>query len=207
MFVSNTLVEVKIEINLIVRGAVYEPTVRPLVPAASALFKSAIDMLCLHKNDLYGGKICAALDRQNPRDFFDVHMFMENDNYTRKLHETFIVYLLSSNRPIDELLNPREKDMKTAFSTLFSGMTTKRFDYSLLESTRKKLFGLVLSSFSEKDKEFLLSFNAGIPAWNLFPLDELQHFPSIKWKLHNIQIMNHKKRDEEIERLKKSLSL
>jgi predicted nucleotidyltransferase component of viral defense system len=206
LFVSRKSVKVKIEINLIVRGAVYEPVLQSLAPAASSKFESSMDMLCLHPHDLYGGKLCAALDRQNPRDFFDLYMFMENNNYTRELHETFMVYLLSSNRPIDELLNAREKDMRTAFDTLFSGMTTKMIGYSDLENTRKRVFNLVSNSFTGQDKEFLLSFFSRTPKWNLFPLGKLQQFPSIKWKLHNIQMMNLKKREEALTRLESLLN-
>lgn len=31
---------------------------------------------------LYGGKICAALDRKHPRDLFDVKYLLENEGFT-----------------------------------------------------------------------------------------------------------------------------
>jgi len=30
---------------------------------------------------LFGGKLCAALDRQHPRDLFDVKHFLENEGF------------------------------------------------------------------------------------------------------------------------------
>jgi hypothetical protein len=32
--------------------------------------------------DLYGGKLCAALDRQHPRDLFDVGLLLRNEGIT-----------------------------------------------------------------------------------------------------------------------------
>lgn len=69
IFVQSRTVEVKIEINLVVRGSVYEPIMMSLMPAAEKMFKRSAEMLCLDVNDLFAGKICASLDRQHPRDF------------------------------------------------------------------------------------------------------------------------------------------
>jgi predicted nucleotidyltransferase component of viral defense system len=48
--------EVKVEINLVVRGAVNKPVVKSLVPLAVSMFERNAEILCLDINDLFGGK-------------------------------------------------------------------------------------------------------------------------------------------------------
>jgi len=62
--------------------------------------------------DLYGGKLCAALDRQHPRDLFDVHGLFQEEGITNDIRRAFVVYLASHDRPMSELLNPTRKDLK-----------------------------------------------------------------------------------------------
>ncbi len=73
--------------------------------------------------DLYGGKLCAALDRQHPRDFYDVKLLLDAQELDRPIFNGFIAYLLSHNRPLAEVLNPRWKDIAEPFYREFSGMT------------------------------------------------------------------------------------
>jgi predicted nucleotidyltransferase component of viral defense system len=56
--------------------------------------------------DLYAGKLVAALDRQHPRDLFDVRDLLAAEGITEKLRQAFIVYLLSHHRPMSEVLAP-----------------------------------------------------------------------------------------------------
>ena len=49
--------------------------------------------------DLYGGKICAALDRQHPRDLFDVKVLLENEGLTDEIRKGFVVYLAGHDEP------------------------------------------------------------------------------------------------------------
>jgi len=41
-----------------------------------------VSLPTLSTADLYGGKLCAALDRQHPRDFFDVKMLLDETGVT-----------------------------------------------------------------------------------------------------------------------------
>ncbi len=197
----------RVEINLVVRGTVYKPISRSLVPDAAHTFKRDAEILCLDINDLFAGKICAALDRQHPRDFFDLYMYFKQFSYTRELHQTFIVYLLSSKRPMSELIKPKLLDMASIYKTQFEGMTNANITCQLLEETRAKLFEIIPSFFSEKEKEFLLSFKSGEPKWDLLPIENVQDFPSVKWKLHNIQRMASGKRELALDSLKEKLFL
>ena len=62
---------VKIELSPVHRGTVYLPDVRRIRPMAEDRF-GFVEMSVLSFEDLFGGKIVAALDRQHPRDLFDV---------------------------------------------------------------------------------------------------------------------------------------
>lgn len=207
LFIQSRTVEVKVEINLVVRGSIHPPLLRFLVSEAKTLFKRDAEILCLETNDLFAGKICAALDRQHPRDFFDLHMFLKQFSYTRALHQAFIIYLLSSKRPISELIKPNALDMKAVYEKQFEGMTPLDVGCQTLEETRDQIFELSASFFTSQEKEFLLSFKSGDPKWDLLPIENAQHFPAIKWKLHNIRVMNPNKRREAMRLLQNKLGV
>ena len=65
--------------------------------------------------DLYAGKIAAALDRQHPRDLFDILYLYENEGITDDLFKAFLVYLVSHNRPAHELLDPHLLDLESIY--------------------------------------------------------------------------------------------
>lgn len=205
LFILTKRIEVKVEINLVVRGSVYKPVTRSLVAEAKKVFKRDVDMLCLANDDLFAGKICAALDRQHPRDFFDLYMFFNQFTYTQELHQAFIVYLLSCKRPISELIYPNPTDLKPTYKAQFEGMTSEDIDCQTLENTRTKIFTLITAAFTDQEKEFLISFKRGEPKWDLFPVQNAQNFPSVKWKLHNIRTMTAIKREKALALLEKKL--
>ena len=84
--------------------------------------------------DLFAGKIIAALDRQHPRDLFDIKLLYEHEGVTNKLKESFIVYLISHNRRIVEILSPSQLNLKSTYLSSFEGMAN--VDVSLLDLTR-----------------------------------------------------------------------
>ena len=104
-------ITVKIEPNLVMRGSVFPIEKKKLCEAAEVKFKLAITTNTLALADLYGSKICAALDRQHPRDLFDVHFLLKNEGITEEIRKAFIVYLISHPRPIVELLNPNRQEI------------------------------------------------------------------------------------------------
>lgn len=93
-------VSVKVEPNLVLRGSVYQPSEKLLCTQAREMFGLGISFLTLSEEDLYGGKICAALDRQNPRDLFDIKLLLENEGFGDNIRKAFIVYLISHSRPM-----------------------------------------------------------------------------------------------------------
>lgn len=178
---------VKVEVNTTIRGALFEPSTLELKQKAQNIFARSVKMPVLNKNEIYGGKICAALDRQHPRDIFDISKIIieGKGSLSKSIKDAFIFYLLSHNRPINEILNSNVKDNKDLFEDQFDGMTTEPFCYDDFLDVSKKLRVLVSELFDNKDKDFILSFKKGYPDWSLF-IKDLSDYPSIKWKLKNI---------------------
>ncbi len=140
--------------------------------------------------DTYGGKICAALDRQHPRDLFDVKYLFENEGITPDVKDSFIFYLISHNRPINELLNPNLKDISREYREEFVNMGKKEVSLEELLASRAKLVHQIKSSLSKNDKAFLLSFVSNEPDWTLVRDNKIKDYPSVKWKMMNQKQMS-----------------
>lgn len=98
LVVSQKEATTKIEPNLVLRGSVYPPEIKTLSKKAQDLFELSVQSRTLSMDELYAGKVCAALDRQHPRDLFDVHFLFKNEGLTVKIRRAFIVYLISHPR-------------------------------------------------------------------------------------------------------------
>lgn len=72
------------------------------------------------KTALDGGKICAAFDRQHPRDLFDVWLLLENEGYTEEIKYGFLESLLSHMRPMNEVIKSNLIDSVTTYATQFT---------------------------------------------------------------------------------------
>ena len=192
---------IKIEPNLVFRGTVFPPEKKLLTPGAEEFFQKTSEATLVSFADLYGSKICAALDRQHPRDLFDVKFLLENETITEKIRQAFIVYLLSHNRPIFELLNPHRLDFRRIFELEFQGMTFLPVTYDALVETREQLIKSIQRSLTVKEKRFILSVKGGRPEWHLFPLRQIRILPSIRWKLMNIKKMDPQKREQTTKQL------
>jgi predicted nucleotidyltransferase component of viral defense system len=92
-------VQIKIEVTPVLRGTVYPPELRSVSPAVEDAFGFA-EMKVVSFADLYAGKIVAALDRQHPRDLFDVRDLLANEGIGDELRRAFVVYFLSHGRPM-----------------------------------------------------------------------------------------------------------
>lgn len=164
-----------------------------------------MDIPLLSVPDLYGGKMCAALDRQHPRDLFDVKLLIETEGISRPIIEAFIVYLISHPRPIAEILNPHLIDISVQYEQEFRYMTEDQVSFVELLNTREELIRLIRHGLKNKDKEFLLSLKAGEPKWELFPVSHAQHLPAVRWKCINIAKMTNEKRREAKDKLENVL--
>lgn len=177
-------VMIKIEVNMVGRGLIGEATKAQLCEAAQEQFDAFCAMPIVPLGQLYGGKICAAMDRQHPRDLFDVKLLLENEGFTDDIKRGFIFGLVGSNRPTHEMLNPNLLDQRMAFENQFEGMSAIEFSYDEYEATRLQLIETIQSSLNESDKAFLLSLNGLETDWSIY---DFQDFPSVKWKLLNLE--------------------
>ena len=66
-------IEVKIEVNFVMRGTVHPVRMASLTPNARDTLQADLEIPVVSLEDMYGGKLVAAMDRQHPRDLFDVH--------------------------------------------------------------------------------------------------------------------------------------
>lgn len=184
---------VKIEVNTINRGVLSPPDMRSLCSAARKQFDSYCEVQTVPFNQLYGGKIVAALDRQHPRDIFDCWKLLESRYDPESLKEGFLFCLLSSKRPIHEILDPRLLDHRSTLLSQFKGMTDLDFPYELFDEVRDDVKHRMLNSFNLGDKTFLMSFAAGVPDWNVH---NWSGYPGIMWKLMNLNLLKKSNQDK-----------
>ena len=202
IIVSNRGASIKIEPNYTLRGWVFEPSVQSIVPKAEADFGYA-EIAVVSKPELYGGKMCAALDRQHPRDLFDIARLFDSDTPVERLMDGFIAMLLCHNRPIHELLDPAPKDQSEVLKKEFEGMTDAPFTYADHRAAFEKLLSFMRSGVVAY-RQLLLDFvslNADLSRATIPNLDRL---PAIGWKQENLrrlQSENPRKFQEQYEKL------
>lgn len=197
--------EIKLEVNLVGRGAISEPTEMPISKMVQERYAAFVSMLVVPFGQLYGGKICAALDRQHPRDLFDVKLLMEAEGFSNEVRRGFLFCLLGGDRPIHEILFPNLQDQRQTMENQFTGMSDLPFTYEEFEQTREQLIQTVKNCLTQSDKSFLLSIKNGEPDWSLY---DFEHFPAVQWKLQNIRQLkqdNPAKHMAQLEALKKKL--
>jgi len=207
IIVNQEGVTVKIEPNLIIRGSVYPPKTWSLSKKAQDIFELSVQCQILSPDELYAGKICAALDRQHPRDLFDIWLLMKNEGLTPQLRKIFIVYLISHSRPMIEILNPKPKDIRDTFEKEFKSMIAEQVSYEELEETREKIVSWLKSDLTMDEREFILSIKEGNPKWDLLPFEGIEKLPAVKWKLLNIKRMDSIKRKIAIHNLRNYLEI
>lgn len=194
--------QIKIEVNQTKRGIIGGDVIRkPVCDKAQEEFGLYCETDIVPMTQLYGGKIAAALSRQHPRDLFDVKYMEYPFAQTR---EGLLFCLLGSDRPIYESFAPSLIDQHDALTNQFDGMTDIPFTYEEFEQTREKLIKDVNALVTPSDKDFLLSFESAEPVWDNFEFPYFKDYPSVKWKLQNLQKLksqNHEKMMAEIERL------
>ncbi|GGA91844.1 hypothetical protein GCM10011511_14010 [Puia dinghuensis] len=200
-------VEVKVEVNMVNRGTVGEPMDMALCQKAQYEFDAFCTMPIVPIGQLFGGKICAALDRQHPRDIFDIKYLLQNEGFSEQVKEGFLLCLLCSDRPINEIIDPNFQDQRSALENQFSGMTDETFGYEEYESIRERLVKTIHENLNERDRRFLLSVKNLTPDWTLY---DFARFPAIGWKLHNLQKLKDKnpvKHLEQYETLERKLGV
>lgn len=199
-------VQIKIEVTPVLRGSAYEPEIRSVSPAVEEMFGFA-EMQVVSFADLYAGKIVAALDRQHPRDLFDVRDLLANEGIGDGLRNAFIVYLLSHPRPMWEVLTARPKDISQEFEQNFQGMTTDPVELDALLAARTALIDAIVGRMPDKHRRFLVSFERGAPDWSLLDLKKVDKLPAVKWRQQNLDKITSNKRAQLVAQLEQVLGL
>lgn len=187
LLISNQGALVKVEVNMIARGLLGAVSKLQLCPAAQEEFEAFCVVPIVPIGQLYGGKLCAALDRQHPRDLFDARLLLDHEGFNDEIRRGFLYGLVCSNRPTHELLAPNPIDQAVAFANQFEGMTEREFTYADYESTRLELIRITQEQLTDADKTFLLNFNRLAPDWSVY---DFQAYPSVKWKVENLEKLN-----------------
>jgi predicted nucleotidyltransferase component of viral defense system len=205
LLISSQGAEIKLEVNLVGRGSFKEPVKMRLCERAQEEFDVFTAIPVVPFGQLFGGKICAALDRQHPRDLFDVKYLLSNEGFSDEVRQGFLFCLLGSDRPINEVIMPNFQDQRLALVNQFSGMSAEEFSYEEYEAIREQLVTTVNENLTKSDKAFLLSFKNVEPDWSIY---DFERFPSIQWKLRNLNILkqrNPEKHREQYELLQEKL--
>ncbi len=186
VLVQRGTIQVKVEVNFVFRGTVLPIQEQKLAHTARELFTTNMSLPLLAEAELYGSKLVAALDRQHPRDFFDVHGLFETTGLTPAIVECFVCYLSGHNRPIHEVLFSRDLDLSLPYESEFQGMTRHEVKLEELLSTRERLRRELPSMLTESQKLFLVGLVAGEPDWELMGCTHLKDMPAIRWKQENL---------------------
>ena len=186
VFIQRGRVLVKVEVNHVFRGTVLPVELRPLHPEARRVFTTDLSAPVLASAELYGSKLVAALDRQHPRDIFDVRGLYETTGLTADVIECFVCYLAGHNRPVHEVLFSNDLDLAPAFENEFVGMTQRPISLAELQAVRAKLKRQIPAKLTAEHREFLISLVSGETDWKLMKCPHLEKLPAIQWKLQNL---------------------
>jgi hypothetical protein len=198
--ISNGKAQVKVEVSLMMREILL-PVNQMTISNTIQQHIGSAEIQLLDFYEIFAGKLCAALDRQHPRDLFDVKMLLENEGITPELMDVFVIYLICSSRPISELLDPRIKDIKDIFSNHFEGMTTESVSCEGLEYARSLMISQLKENLTETQKQFLFTFKKGDVKWSDSAFPKAEHLPAIRYKVYNLNRMSKQKKRVAIDKL------
>jgi hypothetical protein len=195
VIVSRGRTQVQIETTPVMRGTVHPVRRMDLSPSVERQFGSA-QIQVLHFADLYAGKIAAALSRQHPRDLFDIGMLLDQHGIDTALWRTFLVYLTVSPKPAVDILAPTEpRDFSAVFERQFRGMTREPVTVQWLRDARLRLLARIRELLDATTRDFLVSVEREVPAFDLIDLPHAANMPGVRWKLQNLAKRTPEKRE------------
>ena len=187
LLVRNSSAQVKIEINTVFRGAVLPPKLHSLSQVPSDIFAIDVPAMLLDPAEIYAGKVLAALDRQHPRDLFDIWRLYQKGGLNDEILDVFAVYLCAHNRPPNEILGVSNKNINEMYRNSLVGMIrmeTPTVDQ--LVEVRERLRNDIITGLSKDSRLFIIDFFSGAPQWDLLPFKHLKELPALQWKLQNL---------------------
>src|SRR5581483_7454208 len=173
LFIRRGRNQVKVEVNYVFRGTVLPVQKKQLREEARKLFTTNLSVPILATPELYGSKLVAEMDRQHPRDLFDVRGLFERDGLTADVVECFVCYLAGHNRPVHEVLFSRDTDMSSAFENEFVGMAQNPITLAELQEIRRRLKKELPATLTSNQRQFLLGLVLGEPDWGLMKCPHL----------------------------------
>lgn len=182
LFVRDQDTQVKIEVTPVLRGCVRDAEVRAVASIVEERFGYA-EVQVASFADLYAGKIVAALDRQHPRDLFDVRDMLLNEGIDMSLRSAFVIYLISHYRPMHRLLDPPRHDMAQEYERGLAGMMEVPVPLHALEQAREEMVADIVGRMPEEHRRFLLSFQLGAPDWQLLKVAHAEKLPAVRWRM------------------------
>ena len=186
LLVRRGRIEVRIEVNYVMRGTVHPARPTSLTRAAREALQSDLEIPVVSLEDMYGGKLAAAMDRQHPRDLFDVMELFAHEGITPAIRRAFVVYLAGHNRPVHEVLFPTLRDIEYEYTNNFQGMTAEAIPMDTLLAARERMIREIQHGIDAQERRFLVSLVAGSPEWQALGIPHLEQLPGIRWKLHNL---------------------
>lgn len=187
LIVENEISQVKIEVNVVFRGTVLPAERRTLSARTRDLFGLEFEVPMLVPDELYAGKLVAALDRQHPRDLFDVWRLYESGGITDGMVECFVIYLAGHNRPTHEVLFGNDKNIASEYERAFVGMTEIECSLQTLLDVRVRLRHELPRLLSVAHKQFLSGLARAEPNWTLLQCQHASALPALRWKLSNLE--------------------
>ncbi|CAG1007373.1 hypothetical protein PHYC_03422 [Phycisphaerales bacterium] len=193
LLVSGGVSVVKVEVNIVFRGTVLPVQKRSLVTSAADTFAAELELPVLDIDELYGSKLVAAMDRQHPRDLFDVWEMYKAGGLTDEMVGCFVTYLAGHSRPMHEVLFGRQKDISQEYRTTFVGLTTQDVALETLVETRERLFKELPERLNANHRTFLIGLARAEPEWSLLKCPHAASLPALQWKLINLQKLRQSK--------------
>lgn len=188
--------QVKVEVNAVFRGSVLPIEYRDLSPKTADTFSTEFQVPVLAPDELYGSKLVAALDRQHPRDLFDVWKLYESGGLSEATVECFVTYLAGHNRPTHEVLFGNDKDIADDYRENFVGMTREPVSLDTLLQTRSRLRAELPGRLSDNQRKFLIGLTRAEPDWSLLQCPHAADLPALRWKLTNLNIFRERRIDD-----------
>jgi predicted nucleotidyltransferase component of viral defense system len=200
LFVNSDRAQVKIELSPVMRGTAYDPELLSVSDRVEDAFGYA-EIQVVSFADLFAGKLVAALDRQHPRDLFDVRNLLANEGITDDLREAFILYIVGHSRPMHEVLAGTKKDIAREYEDNFVGMTDEPIDIGDLLQAQDDMIAALIGAMPQRHKDFLIGFERGEPDWSLLQIPHAATQPAVLWRQKNLNGLAAEKRQMLVDEL------
>jgi hypothetical protein len=193
LIVATDTSQVLIEVNAVFRGTLLPVERRRLSPRTAERFSVELELPILTPDELYASKLVAAMDRQHPRDLFDVWQLYESGGITDAMVECFVTYLAGHNRPTHEVVFGNNRDISIDYQGGFVGMTEEEVSLSMLLETRERLRQELPARMTRQQRQFLVGLAHARPDWSLLQCKHAAELPALRWKLSNLETFRQRR--------------